>query len=162
MHQQKVEPPKLTPLKGLAAVATIVAAVFADWFAAHALGLWLGPAATAVAFWGIGLVIALFVMRRYVLSYSYILGPGMLRISFAYGRYERVMTDIYLNNILYAGTLEQAKGRFPDARVNSACIKRAPFAPLAVACRDGGKPAIYVIQPDEVIREKIEAARRKK
>ena len=30
------------------------------------------------------------------------------------------------------------------------------------ACRDGGKPAIYVIQPDEVIREKIEAARRKK
>ena len=162
MHLTKVSPPKLSPLKGLLAIACIVAAIIADWFLAQAIGLLLGQTAVAVAFWGVGMVVALFAMRRYVLSYSYIMSGTLLRISFAYGRYERVMTDIYFNNVLFAGSVEDAKRRYPGARVNKAYLKRAPLGTMAIACRDNGKPTIYVIQPDDVIRERLSATGKKK
>ncbi|MBQ8087341.1 MAG: hypothetical protein IJ234_02845 [Clostridia bacterium] len=155
MHQQKVEAPKLSALGGLLAVAGIVAALLVDGLCSRLIGRFAGETIGLVLFWALGAAIALWVMRRFILSYSYVMGPNVLRVSFAYWRYERVMIDIYWNNVRYVGELNDARGRFPSARVNKATLKRCNLEELAVVCRDNGKDAIYVLQPDETIRAKL-------
>lgn len=158
MHQQKLRSRPLSTLQGIAVVLGLIAAGLADALLANVLARIAPALVSATVFWGVGALLALWAMRRYVLSYSYILSGTVLRISFAYGRYERVMTDIYRNNILACGTLDEMRKRYPGARVNRACLKGCDLPILAVACRDNGKPAVYLIQPDDEIREAVEAS----
>ena len=156
MHQQKIQNPPVKPLAGLAAVAVILAVLAADLLLSRLLARALGEAAGAVIFWALGLGVALLSLRRFVLSYSYIMSGQLIRVSFAYGRYERVMSDLYFANLLYLGTPAQAKERFPGARVNRAALKRCPLETVAAVYRDGGKPAVYLLQPDDEIRARLE------
>ena len=161
MHQQKICSPRLNILQGLGAVLGILAVIFAASVITSMLVPVIGNTAATIIFWAIGVSVALWTMRRFVLSYTYALGPNVLRISFAYGRYERVMNDLYFNNILNAGTLEDMRARYPSARVNRATRPACAFPELAIAVRDDGKPAIYLLQPDETIRETIEDVAKK-
>lgn len=161
MHLQKIQNPRLNTLKGIGVVLGIFAGILAVSIVTELLAPFIGGIASAVIFWGAGALIALWTMRRFILSYTYGLGPNVLRIAFSYGRYERVMTDIYFNNILNAGSLDDMRARYPGARVNRATRSACTIPTLAVAARDNGKPAIYLIQPDEVIRATIEETARK-
>ena len=155
MYLQKVRNRKMGALKGLGVVAGIFAALFITTFITQILIPVIGEAISSLLFWGVGALIALWTMRRFVLSYSYGLGANVLRITFAYGRYERVMTDLYFNNIRHAGTLEEMRKRYPSARVNRATRPGCDIEPLAVAARDNGVISIYLLQPDETIRAKL-------
>ena len=155
MHLHKVRNRPLTTLKGIGVVLGLVGVILLDSLITGLLIPWTGELVCAILFWGIGILVALWTMRRYVLTYSYGLGPNLLRVAFAYGRWERVMSDIYFNNILNAGSLEEMKKRYPGARVTRADLPHCDIEPMTIACTDGGKPALFVLQPDEVIREKL-------
>lgn len=161
MHIQKVQNQKLSALKGLGVVALIFAVIFAASIVTSLLTPVIGSLAASIAFWAAGILVALWTMRRFILSYSYGMGPNVLRVAYAYGRYERVMTDIYFGNILNAGTLEDMRDRYPGARVNRATRPGCAIPALAVAVRDNGAPAIYLLQPDETIRTALEETARK-
>jgi len=161
MHLQKVRNSKLSALKGLGVVAGIFAALFVITFVTQILIPFIGEGPSSLLFWGLGALIALWTMRRFVLTYSYGLGANVLRVTFAYGRYERVMSDIYFNNIVNAGTLSDMRTRYPSARVNRATRPGCDIEPLAVAARDNGVISIFLLQPDEVIRATLEDVAKK-
>lgn len=161
MHIQKVQSPRLSVLKGIGAVTGIIAVIFAASVITSLLVPLIGSMGATIIFWAVGVLAALWTMRRFVLSFSYGLGPNVLRVAYAYGRYERVMTDIYFNNILNAGSLEDMRARYPNARVNRATRPACSIPELAVAARDNGVPAIYLLQPDDVIRAAIEETAKK-
>lgn len=161
MHLQKVCNRPLSALKGLGVVLGIFAALLALTFITQLLTPLVGELISSIIFWGIGALVALWTMRRFVLTYSYALGTNLVRVSHAYGRYERVMVDLYFNNILNAGSLEDMRARYPDARVNRATRPGCEIPSLAVAARDNGVTAIYLLQPDDIIREKLEETARK-
>lgn len=161
MHTQKVCNRPLKPLQGVAVVLGIFAVLFVLTFITQLIAPFTGEVSATIVFWGVGALVALWTMRRFVLSYSYALGTNVIRVSHAYGRYERVMVDLYFNNILNAGSLDDMRARYPGARVNRATRPGCDIEPLAVAARDNGVTAIYLLQPDEVIREKLEETARK-
>lgn len=161
MHLHKVQNPPIKPLKGLAVVVGLIAVIVAANLLSQLIAPLIGNVPAAIAFYGVGVLAALWTMRRYILKYTYLLESNILHITFAYGRYERSMADIYLNNILNAGSLEDMRARYPNARVSKATRPACPTPALAIACKDGGSPAIYLLQPDEVIRETLEEVARK-
>ena len=159
MHLQKVTNPPLKPLQGLLAVFGLLAALLLDSALCRLLSLAVGDAISAAVFWIVGIVIALWAMRRYVLAYSYGLTSKLLRVTFAYGRYERLMLDLYLNNIVLAGAPDDVKRRYPDARVQRAVCSRNPLEVLAIAHRDNGRISILLLQPDSTISATLRAGR---
>lgn len=161
MHLQKVRNSKLGALKGLGIVAGIFAVLFIITFITQMLIPFIGEGPSSLLFWGCGALIALWTMRRFVLTYSYGLGTNVLRVTFAYGRYERVMADLYFNNIVNAGTLDDMRTRYPSARVNRAIRPGCDIEHLAVAARDNGVISIYLLQPDGIIRPKLEEVAKK-
>ena len=161
MHLQKIRNRKLGALKGLGVVLAIVAALFVVTFITQFLIPFIGEGPSSLLFWGVGALIALWTMRRFVLTYSYGLGTNVLRVTFAYGRYERVMADLYFNNILNAGALDDMRARYPNAKVNRATRPGCEIEHLAVAAKDNGVVSIYLLQPDGVIREKLEEVAKK-
>lgn len=161
MHLQKVQNRKLGALKGLGVVLGIFAALFVLTFVTQLLIPFIGEGPSSLLFWGLGALLALWTMRRFILKFTYGMNSNMMRIAYAYGRYERVMVDLYFNNILNAGTLDDMRARYPNARVNRATRPGCDIEHLAIAARDNGVVSIYLLQPDGVIREKIVEVARK-
>ncbi|MBQ3051951.1 MAG: hypothetical protein IJC96_08680 [Clostridia bacterium] len=160
MHLHKVKNDPLKPLQGVLTVLLLVGAVLLDSFIFQLLTPLLGEGNAALLFWAFGVLIVLWAMRRFVLTYSYGLSGTLLRITFAYGRYERVMEDIYLNNIVFAGDPSVVRQKHPSARVRKATRPGCPLPHYAVAHRDNGKVVITLLQPDDAIREALAAAAR--
>ena len=162
MHRQQLLNPPLKALKGLLVVGALAATVLLDSLLAQLLTAIVTELVAAVFFWCVGILIALWTLRRYVMGYSYALTSSLLIIAHLYGRYERRMEEIYLNNIVFAGTPEAVRKRYPDARVHRAVLTRNPTEVFAIAYRDDGKTAILLFQPDPQIRATLESAGRKK
>lgn len=158
MHQHRVQNPKLNPVKGLLVVIGLVAAVMLDSYLAQLLTAFVSELVAAVAFWGVGVLIALYALRRFVLAYSYQLSASLLRVSHAYGRYERLIEDVYLNTVVAAGSPEELTRRYSDARVHRAVMKGCGLETFAIAYRSDGRTQLFVLQPDEKIREALIAA----
>ena len=156
MYVQKVRSPAMGALRGIAVVLGIVLAVFVDLYLTRLLTLLLPEPVCGALFWVIGIAIALWALRRYILCYSYAVTDSLLRISYAYGRYERLMSDLYFNNMSCFGPVEEVKKRYPNARVDRATRPGCPLEPMAIACRDGGQTRIYIIQPDDTVRAKLD------
>lgn len=156
MHQQRVQNPKLKPLIGFLVIVGIVAAVLLDSFLAQLLTALVSEKVAAIVFWVLGLCIAMFVLRRFVLSYSYLLSGSVLRVCHAYGRYERLIDDVYLNTLAAFGTPDELKRRYPDARVQRAVLKRCPLETRAVVYRNDQKLSMILFQPDETICKTLE------
>lgn len=161
MHLQKVQNRKLSALKGLGVVVGIFAALFVLTLVTQMLIPFIGEGPSSIVFWGLGILLALWTMRRFILTYTYGLGTNMIRIAYAYGRYERVMVDLYFNNILNAGSLDDMRARYPNARVNRATRPACDIPHLAVAARDNGATSIFLLQPDDTIRAALEEVAKK-
>ena len=157
MHQQTVKNPPLKAWQGILVVVGLLAALFLVSALVQLLAPVIGNSLSALLFWGLGIAVALWTMRRYVLAYSYAANSNTLQITFAYGRYRRLMEEIYFNNIYHAGTLEEMKKRYPHATVVRATIRRCDIPHLAVAYTNAEGQRIAVIQPDEAMREKLYA-----
>ena len=155
MHQQKVQNPPTSPLQGIAVVLGLVAAALADTLLSQVLQMYINDIFAFVVFWVLGMSLAAWVIHRYALSYVYNMNSVMLQVNYSYGRRQRLMIEIYFANVLACGTLEEMKAAYPDARPHYACLKRCSLPTLTVACRDNGKPALYILQPDEAITERL-------
>lgn len=160
MYRQLNQNPPIKGVRGLLIVIGIVAAVWLDSLLAQLLTALVSELVASIFFWGIGVLIALFALRRYVMGYSYSLSSSLLRISHAYGRHERLIEDIYLSGVVLSGSPEVVAKRYPDARVRRAVLPRNPAPPFAIAYRDDGRIAVFHLQPDARIREALEAAGR--
>ena len=158
MHLHRVKNNPLKPLQGLLTVLLLVGAVLLDSLLFSLITPLLGEGNAALMCWVLGVLIALWTMRRFVLTYSYGLSSTLLRICFAYGRYERTMEDIYLNNIVFAGTPEAVRAKYPSARVHRAVRPGCPIPHYAIAYRNDGRICIMLLQPDDKIREALLAA----
>lgn len=160
MYRQLNRRPPIKGLRGVLVVLAIVAAVWLDSLLAQLLA-GVNELVAAVLFWGLGALAALYVLRRFVLGYSYAISSTLLRVSHNYGRYERLMEDISLNSVVCAGEPEDVARRCPDARVRRAVLRSNPAPTFAVAYRDDGKIRILHLQPDERVRAALEAAGKK-
>ena len=156
MYVQKVVSPGPGPLRGIAVVLLLMGALFLDLYLTRILALLLPDVLCACLFWLIGIGIALWTLRRYALGYTYAMDDKLLRVSYAYGRRERLMADLWFNNVCAFGPVGEVRARFPDCRVFSAVRPDCPWEKAAVACRDGGRIVIYILQPDTAVRQRLE------
>lgn len=161
MHHQRVLNPKLKGLRGVAVMLGILGLVAVDWFVFEVAIQFLSYIPCLLIFYGVGIVIALFALRRYVLGYSYILTGTVLRLSHCYGKHERMITDIYLNTILNVGTEEEIRERYPKAKLLRARLTRLPDKVTAVAFREDKKVTIALLQPDEKIEKYLKSSAEK-
>ena len=69
---------------------------------------------------------------------------------------------MYLNSVLFTGTPEEAKKRYPDSRKQTAVRPRCEIEPMAAVYNDGRGTVILTLQPDEKIREALNGAARGK
>ena len=91
MHLQKVQNPPLKAIQGVLVVLGLIAVIVLASVVLQLLSPWIGAAAASIAFWVVGIGVALWTTRRFIMSYTYALNGVMLKVTFAYGRYERAM-----------------------------------------------------------------------
>ena len=154
MLQQKVRNRQPDALRGAGVVLGVTVAVLAGSALFSRLERWIGTL-SSVGFLLYGVAVAWFLMDWYVLSYIYTTAGGVLRVCRCYGKRERFMVDVRLDDVRGYGTPEEMKSRFPGARFTRATRPQCPFAPLALAHRQGDKTAILVIQPDDAMRARL-------
>ena len=110
-----------------------------------------------VLFWLVGALIAWQVLRVYIATTIYEMDEDVLRLSRKYGRKERVIEDIYLSRLLYVGTDEEAKKRYPQA-VRVKALHAGTKAPIiAVAYQNSQGTRIALMQANDEIRNALVA-----
>ena len=151
MLEQRISNPQPGALQGAGIVLLIALAALAGNALFGWMGRWLGALAS-VGFILYGCVIAWMLMDRFALSFVYTANADCLRVCRAYGKRERFMVDVWLNQVLAYGSLDDMKKRFPGARMAHATRTGCPLSPLALAYQADKKTAILVIQPDDALR----------
>ena len=154
MLEQRVTNRPVKGMKGVGLIAMIALAVIVGSNFFYFLGRWIGSISSAL-FIIYGCVIAWLLLDWYVLGFVYTCNNGCIRVCRAYGRYERFMTDVWLNGIQACGPLDAMKSRFPGAKVHKAVRPECHIEPLAVVYNDAGRTAILLMQPDDALRAVI-------
>ena len=157
--KQVVGHKKMTPARGFLVVLALVAVlVLINYIVLDYLAGWIGYTAASIGFWVIGILLALYVLRVYVVRYGYEIDGGVLRLTRSYGKRARFIEDIYLRQIVFTGTPEAAKKRYPETRRVRALYCRSDLPTLAVVYKgsDGVKTAL--IQADAQTRALLDAA----
>ena len=160
MIKQRVEDLSWKGWRGIALVAAVAAALvlgskFFSW-----LGRYVGGASAAL-FIAYGVLIAWLLLDYVVMAFTYACNGSSLRVCRAYGKRERLMTEVWLNGLQGCGSLEKMKQRFPGAKVQRAVKRGCTIEPLALAHNAGGRTELLVIQPDDKLRGEILAALKK-
>lgn len=154
--KQIVAHKKIGTLHGLLLVAALfVVLVLLNYMVLGILSTYIGNGASSIAFWVLGGLIAWAILRIYVVKYSYELGDEVLRINRSYGKRERHIEDIYLRQLLFLGTPEEAKKRFPNAQKLRAVHTKGenPVAALVYRASDGQHVALF--QPNDELKNAL-------
>ena len=86
----------------------------------------------------------------------------VLRINRMYGKRERFIADIYLNRLLYVGSLEEAKKRNPNAKTVRAMQATCKIPPTAIAYKTSSDTTIALIQANDELIAKLKQRMQKK
>ena len=140
----------------LVALAAVAGSAFFTRMQAR-LGAW-----ASALFIAYGCAIAWFLLNWYALRFVYAANADCLRVCRAYGKRERFMVDVWLNQVVAYGAPDEVKQRCPDAPVSQATRAQCELAPLALAYKQDGKTSILVIQPDENMRAHLMGVLKKK
>lgn len=151
MLEQQVSHRSLRGWRGVALIAAIALVVILGSNFFYYISRWIGNAASPL-FILFGMGVAWFLLNRYVMGFLYACDGSCLRVRRTYGRYQRVVADVWLNGVQACGSLEDMRRRFPAARVQRAVKPECAIDRLAVAYNDAGKIAIVVLQPDDAVR----------
>ena len=108
-----------------------------------------------VTFWLVGALMALWVLRVYVVKYIYELTPDILRLNRAYGKRARHIEDVYLSQLVFVGSPEEAKRRWPEAKRVRAVHARGDEAVTAVVYRTAGGMRTALIQANPALKAKL-------
>lgn len=160
--KQIVSHKKIKPLAGVLIILCLIAGLLAlDYLLGFLVPL-VGRTIAEVVFWLIGALVAWWFLRTYVVKYSYEMNEDLLRLNRMYGKRERFIADIYLNRMLFVGTLEEAKKRNPNAKVVRAlqCTSKLPVT--AIAYKTSSDISIALIQADEQLLARLKERMQKK
>ena len=157
MHSQKLQNRQPKGLAGVGLVVLIALAAIAGSAFFTRLQSRLGVTASLL-FILYGCAIAYFLLNWYAMSFIYTSTDDVLRVCRSYGKRERFMVDVWLNQVVAYGTPEEVKQRCPDAPVSQATRAQCEYEPLALAYRQEGKTRILVIQPDDAMRKHLISA----
>lgn len=156
--KQIVAHKKIGTLHGILLVAGLfVVLVLLNYLVLGFLATYIGNGASSIAFWVLGGLIAWGVLRVYIVRYSYELGEEVLRLTRAYGKRERLIDDIYLNNLLFLGKPEDAVKRFPNAKQVKAVHAKGEYPVVALAYRASDGQYIALIQANDELKAALRA-----
>ena len=161
--KQTVEHKRLRAWQGVLLIAGLVAALIGlDYLCARVLPRVIGVLPASILFWVLGGAIALWMLHVYVVKYVYELNPDVLRLNRSYGKRPRHIEDIYLRQIVFVGTPEEAKRRHPRARRVSAVRKGAELPVTAVVYKSSDGERVALIQANAELKQKLEETVRSK
>lgn len=160
--KQIVAHKKLHPAIGVLIIVLLVAFLLAlNWLLGFLIPL-VGRTVSEIIFWAIGALLAWWFLRTYVVKCSYEMTEDVLRLNRMYGKRERFIADIYLNRMLYVGTLEEAKKRNPNAKIVRALQATSKIPVTAVAYKTSSDISIALIQADEELLARLKERMQKK
>ena len=158
--KQSIGHKKLNPLQGLLLIVCLLAILFlVNYLAIDLFGAWFsriseraGGLAGLIAFWVIGGFIALQVLRVYVARISYTLTEDLLRMSRFYGKRERHIEDIYLNQLLFVGAPEDARKRYGKLRCTRATHSSCKLERTALVYKNSSGMRMALIQANDELK----------
>ena len=161
-HTQIVGKNGLKGWQGLLVVLVVLVSIYAlnavfTFFTVLGLDYLIG----SILFWGFGVGIAVFLFYRFAIVYRYDIGEVKLVLSRVYIKNPRVMEEILTREIVFLGTPEEAKKRYPDASVRRALTHRAADPVRALVYVRGKSPRVILFEPNAEMCEAIQAFVRK-
>ena len=153
--KQIVAHKKIHPVVGVLIILLLIAFLVVLNYLLSFLVPLAGRTVSEILFWVIGAVLAWWFLRTYVLKCSYEMTEDVLRLCRMYGKRERFIADIYLNRLLYVGSLEEAKKKNPNAKIVRALQPTSKIPVTAVAYKTSSNVSIALIQADEELKAKL-------
>lgn len=153
--KQTVYNRKLNGLQGFFVVLGLVIALVAlNYLVIDLLAAKVGYTAASVGFWVIGILIGLWVFHEFIEAYQYELGDDVLRLNRAYGKRTRHIEDIYLSQLIYIGTAEEAAKKNPGIKKVIARHKKCkiPVTAVVYGCAAGKRMALVQLN-DEMLSQ---------
>ena len=168
--KQSIGHKKLNPLQGILLIVCLMAIMFlVNYLAIDLFGVWFsriseraGGLAGLIAFWVIGGFIALQVLRVYVARISYTLTEDLLRMSRFYGKRERHIEDVYLSQLLFVGSPEDARKRYGKLNCDKALHPSCKLPATALVYRNASGTRVALIQADEDMKAALTKRMKKK
>lgn len=157
MLQQTLRNRQPGALRGIGLILLIALAVLAGSAFFYRMERYIGSLASLL-FIFYGVAIAMFLLNWYVMGFIYTANDDCLRVCRVYGKRERFMVDVWLNQVKACGPLEEVRREFPGAPVSRATKAQCEYEPLALAYASSGKTRILVIQPDDALRAHLTQA----
>ena len=161
--KQSIGHKKLNPLQGILLIVALMAILFlANYLAIDLFGAWFsryseraGALAGLISFWVIGGFIALQVLRVYVARICYNMNDDLLRMSRFYGKRERHIEDVYLNQLLFVGTIEDAQKRYGKLRCVKALHRSCKLPRTALVYKNSEGTRMALIQCDDAMKSAL-------
>lgn len=158
--RQRLSNPKLKWWQGILLILGIVLALLIIQFAAAAYALYMGGANArlyaSAGFWVFGILLALLILRHFIMEYEYSLEGLILRVDRIYGRMRpRMAVQIVTRKIAFVGTPEDAQAKYPGAHPTNYTRGRTGIALLAIAHETARGVRLIHIQPDDALRARL-------
>ena len=153
--KQIVAHKKIHPVMGVLIILLLIAFLLVLNYLLGFLVPFVGRTVSEIFFWLVGALIAWWFLRTYVVKISYEMTEDVLRLCRMYGKRERFIADIYLNRLLYVGTLEEAKKKNPTAKIVRALQATSKIPVTAVAYKTSSDTCIALIQADEQLKARL-------
>ena len=154
--KQVVEHKKLGAVQGALLIVGLVAIlVVLNYLCAVHLSALIGYQPASLVFWVAGALIAMQMLRVYVVKYEYEMDEDVLRLNRSYGKRPRHIEDVYLNRLLFVGGVDEAKKRYPQARKVSAKHDNVDLPVTAVVYRTADDIHVAHIQASEELRARL-------
>ena len=168
--KQSIGHKKLNPLQGVLLIVGLFAAlILLNYAAIDFVGQWFsriseraGAIAGLVTFWGLGGGVAFQVLRVYVARVSYAMTEDLLRMSRFYGKRERHIEDVYLNQLLFVGAPEEARKRYGKLRCTRATHPSCKLARTALVYKNSAGTRMALIQADDALKAALTQRVKKK
>jgi hypothetical protein len=158
--RQRLANPKLKWWQGILLILGIILILFAGQFAAAAYTFYSGfenaPMQASVVFWIFGIILAVVVIRYFVMEYEYTLEGLAFRIDRIYGGMRpRMAVQVVTRKIRFVGTPEDAQAKYPGAHPSNYTRAKADIEVLVVAYEDKNGVRLLNIQPGDKMRARL-------
>ena len=154
--KQIVAHKKIGALRGILLIVGLVLALMVlNYLCLFHLSALVGFQAATLVFWVIGAVIALQMLRVYVVKYEYEMNADLLRLNRSYGKRPRHIEDIYLNRLLFVGDVDEAKKRYPKAKKVSAMHGSVDLPATAVVYKTADETHMALLQANDELKQRL-------
>lgn len=161
--KQSIGHKKLNPLQGILLIVGLLVILFlVNYLAIDLFGVWFsriseraGALAGLIAFWVIGGFIALQVLRVFIARICYTMNDDLLRMSRFYGKRERHIEDVYLNQLLFVGTIEDARKRYGKLRCIRAIHRSCKLPHTALVYKNSEGMRMALIQCADAMKDAL-------